>query len=73
MEPIKAVSPTESGTYKSGESYRKWNRFEAALRRSLKFYSKEELYRKFLTKGFHGTEKAGSNFTKMEIKIIVIS
>ena len=25
MEPIKAVSPTESGTYKSGESYRKWN------------------------------------------------
>ena len=73
VETIKAVSPTESGTYKSGESYRKWNRFEAALRRSLKFYLKEELYRRFLTKGCHGTEKAGSNFTKMEIKIKVIS
>lgn len=41
MEPIKAVSPTGSGTNKSGESYRKWKQSEAALKRSLKlFYEK---------------------------------
>jgi len=37
VEPIKAVSPTVSGIDKSGESYRKWKPFEAALWRSLKF------------------------------------
>lgn len=31
MEPIKAVSPTGSGTDKSGESYRKWKQSEAAF------------------------------------------
>ena len=31
MEPIKAVSPTGSGTDKSGESYRKWKQSEVAL------------------------------------------
>ena len=41
MEPIKAVSPTESGIDKSGESYRKWNQSGAALMRSLKFYPKK--------------------------------
>ena len=37
VESIKAVSPTGSGIYKSGESYRKWNYSGAALKRSLKF------------------------------------
>ncbi len=31
VEPIKAVSPTVSGTDKSGESYRKWNRLRLRL------------------------------------------
>ena len=49
METIKAVSPTESGDDKSGESYRKWNRYsEAVFMRSLKFIKRtrkgEEAY-----------------------------
>lgn len=37
MEPIKAVSPTGSGTDKSGESYRKWKQSKAALCAALSF------------------------------------
>lgn len=37
MEPIKAVSPTGSGTDKSGESYRKWKQSEAVLCAALIF------------------------------------
>ena len=37
MEPIKAVSPTESGTDKSGESYRKWKQSKVALCAALIF------------------------------------
>ena len=52
------MSPTESGTYKSGESYREWNQFEAALRRSLKFYSEEKIANNILCEDVDGTKKA---------------
>ncbi len=42
MEPIKAVSPTVSGTDKSGGSYRKWKLFRAADKNAaLYFYEYE--------------------------------
>ena len=40
---IKAVRPTESGTYKSGESYRKWNLSKRLWRKSQPFHFKEFL------------------------------
>ena len=41
MEPIKAVSPTGSGTDKSGESYRKWKQSEAAQNAASSFFIKK--------------------------------
>jgi hypothetical protein len=38
VEPIRAVSPTVSGTYKSGESYRKWNRLLKATVQAVAFF-----------------------------------
>ena len=38
MEPIRAVSPTVSGAYKSGESYRKWKRLLKAAVNSAAFF-----------------------------------
>lgn len=49
MEPIKAVSPTESGIDKSGESYRKWKQSKAALGAALTFVLKN-------LEDIHGTE-----------------
>ncbi len=44
MEPIKAVSPTVSGTDKSGESYRKWNLLMKKLRFIRSFYFGKEIF-----------------------------
>ena len=42
MEPIKAVSPTVSGTDKSGESYRKWKLFRLRSRVAYFIYKQEK-------------------------------